>query len=179
VFGVSFLEVAVVALVALVIVGPQKLPAMMRTAGEWIGKLRRLTSDVRAQTGIDDILREEGIDGVAELRTLLRGQYNLRNVVNPRSSQWSSSQSQSAPQPPDHLLEFPVEGADCASALADDLISDAKSELKGDEKAEVESQMPEADGEAPPELLPELPAPSTISDDADQVEDDDSSKPTP
>lgn len=115
-FGVSFLEIALVALVALVVVGPQKLPGMMRTAGEWVGKVRRMTSDMRAQTGIDDILREEGIDGVAELRTLLRGQFN-----HPRSPRGASDSPYS--QEPDPLLEFPVEGADCAGALPDDLVA--------------------------------------------------------
>ncbi len=60
-FGVSFLEITVVGLVALIVVGPQKLPQMMRTAGEWVGRLQKMTADMRVQTGIDDILREEGI----------------------------------------------------------------------------------------------------------------------
>ena len=138
-FGVSFLEIAVIGLVALVIVGPQKLPGMMRTAGEWIGKLRRMTSDVRAQTGIDDILREEGIDGVSELRSLLRGQYNLRSAVTSRSSHWAQP---SAPVPSDPLLEFPVEGADCSSALPDDLAESAPpAPLPSEAPAEAEAQL--------------------------------------
>ena len=128
-FGVSFLEIAVVALVALVVVGPQKLPSMLRTAGEWVAKLRRITSDVRKQTGIDDILREEGIDGVAELRTLLRGQFNTRGPNrSPSPNQWSPA----APRDPDPSLEFPVEGADCASALPDDLIANTASVTSAD-----------------------------------------------
>lgn len=115
-FGVSFLEIALVGLVALVVVGPQKLPGMMRTAGEWVGKLRRMTSDMRAQTGIDDILREEGIDGVAELRTLLRGQFSHQQAS--RHSAYDPY-----PQEPDPLLEFPVEGVDSAGALPDDLVN--------------------------------------------------------
>ncbi len=147
-FGVSFLEIAVIGLVALIIVGPQKLPGMMRTAGEWIGKLRRLTSDVRAQTGIDDILREEGIDGVAELRTLLRGQYNMRNVMSPQqrsSAQWS----QSPPQDPDPLLEFPIEGADCSSALADDLLSESEPTVAEADDDEPEPAALSAQAEEP------------------------------
>ncbi len=116
-FGVSFLEIAVVALVALVVVGPQKLPSMMRTAGEWVGKLRRITSDMRAQTGIDDILREEGIDGVAELRTLLRGQFSHQRPSHSSNASWGSYTEE-----PDPLIEFPVEGADAAGALPDDLV---------------------------------------------------------
>jgi len=118
VFGVSFLEIAVIGLVALVVVGPQKLPAMMRTAGEWVNKIKRMTSDMRAQTGIDDILREEGIDGVTELRSLLRGQ-GLQTQSRPSNS---PSWAQPAAQPPEIHQEFPPEGVDCSSALADDLL---------------------------------------------------------
>jgi sec-independent protein translocase protein TatB len=118
VFGVSFLEIALVGLVALIVVGPQKLPEMMRTAGEWVGKLRRITADMRAQTGIDDILREEGIDGVRELRTLLRGERGafarqaLRNNYEAEIS------------PPDLAVEFPMEGPDSLGALPDDLLQE-------------------------------------------------------
>lgn len=121
-FGVSFLEIAVVGLVALIVVGPQKLPAMMRTAGEWVGKLRRITSQVRAQTGIDEILREEGIDGVRELRSMLRGQSAMFNNNARSSANYNNSQVTVRPAEP--ALEFPVEGADCSSALAEDLLSD-------------------------------------------------------
>jgi sec-independent protein translocase protein TatB len=121
VFGVSFLEIAVIGLVALIVVGPQKLPAMMRTAGEWVSKVKRITSDMRAQTGIDDILREEGIDGVAELRSLLRGQ-GLQTQSRPSGTpNWA----QPAAQPAELHQEFPPEGVDCSSALADDLLAEA------------------------------------------------------
>ena len=130
-FGVSFTEIMLIACVALIVVGPQKLPGMLRTLGEWVGQLRRLTTDMRAQTGIDDILREEGIDGVAELRSLLRGElHGVRSAVN-QAGRSSSSQvvdpyaEVSAPDPD---LEYPVEGPDVGGALADDLFQEAGSE---------------------------------------------------
>jgi len=60
-----------VAVVALVIVGPARLPGMLNTVGKWSVKLRRMIFDMRAQSGIDEILREEGlIGGLQELRQL-------------------------------------------------------------------------------------------------------------
>ncbi|MGE3671713.1 MAG: Sec-independent protein translocase protein TatB, partial [Polyangiaceae bacterium] len=83
-FGISFTEILVIALVALVFVGPQKLPKMLRTVGEWIAKVRSLTSQVRQQTGIDEILKQEGIDGgLSELRNIMRG--DLSSVGRSRS----------------------------------------------------------------------------------------------
>lgn len=45
----------------------------MRSAGKWIGKLRRVSSDLRAQSGIDDLIRQEGLEReIHELRSLSR-----------------------------------------------------------------------------------------------------------
>jgi sec-independent protein translocase protein TatB len=116
VFGVGFSEVVLVALVALVVVGPQKLPSMLRTVGEWVGRLRRLTIEMRAQTGIDAILREEGIDGVAELRSLLRGEIAAARTRNHQADVESAVH-------PDESVEYPVEGPDACGAVPDDLLA--------------------------------------------------------
>lgn len=154
-FGVSFLEIAVIGLIALLVVGPQKLPAMMRTAGEWVGKLRKMTSDMRRQTGIDDILREEGIDGVAELRTLLRGSGLRSAALGLGGRAMASGGRASVPvqytEAPDPLLEFPVEGVDAAGALPDDLFA---------EGAEASTLTP-IDGSSPSPLPGQAPRPDS------------------
>ena len=158
-FGVSFLEIAVVGLVALIVVGPQKLPAMMRTAGEWVGKLRRITSQVRAQTGIDEILREEGIDGVRELRSMLRGQSAMFNNTR-NSTSTNNNHSLAAARPTEPGLEFPVEGADCASALAEDLIADLAEPLVPQLEPAVAASEPTTPVIEPTAPSPEPTAPS-------------------
>jgi len=61
----------VVVLVAIVVVGPRHLPSMMRTAGQWVSRIRRMSTDLRAQSGIDQLLRDEGIDrSIQEIRAL-------------------------------------------------------------------------------------------------------------
>ena len=52
-FGISLSEITLIAVVALIVVGPQKLPGMLRTLGQWVGRIRRLTTEVRAQTAIE------------------------------------------------------------------------------------------------------------------------------
>ncbi len=67
----SAAEVGIILIVGLVVVGPKRLPEMMRKAGQWVAKLRRLSTDLRSQSGIDRILREEGLDKeIRELRAL-------------------------------------------------------------------------------------------------------------
>jgi len=73
VLGLSFTEIVVVLLVAVVVIGPRQLPVMLRTAGRWIAKLRRMAFDMRTQSGIDDILRKEGLDkDLRQLQALMR-----------------------------------------------------------------------------------------------------------
>lgn len=52
----SALELLVVAAVALIVLGPEKLPRYARTAGRWINEMRRMAADVRREfeSGLDD-----------------------------------------------------------------------------------------------------------------------------
>ena len=71
----SFGELAVVVIVGLVVMGPKELPKVLRKLGQWAGKLRRMAADLRAQSGIDEALRTEGLDmEIHELRKLARGE---------------------------------------------------------------------------------------------------------
>jgi len=70
-FGMDVPEIMILLIVGIVVVGPKRLPEMMRKAGQYVTKLRRLSSDLRSQSGIDRILREEGLEKeIRELRSL-------------------------------------------------------------------------------------------------------------
>jgi len=62
VFDISFSELLVIALVALVVIGPEKLPKVARTAGAFFGRLQRFVTQVK-----DEVNRETRF---AELQTL-------------------------------------------------------------------------------------------------------------
>lgn len=64
-FDVGFWELSVIGIVALVIVGPERLPGLARTVGLWVGKGRRMISDVKR-----DIDRELKASEAAELNAL-------------------------------------------------------------------------------------------------------------
>jgi sec-independent protein translocase protein TatB len=126
VFGVSFPEFLVLGTVALLVLGPDKLPGMLRTLGTWIAKLRKLTTEVRYQSGIDDVLRSEGLDGgLSELRSLMRG--GISGSMLAHSPAQHLAQQQQNRAVPDHFIpdksrEYPVEGADAYGALPEDLV---------------------------------------------------------
>jgi len=49
VFDVGFWELALIALVALIVVGPERLPRLARTLGMWLGKGRRILSGIKQE----------------------------------------------------------------------------------------------------------------------------------
>ena len=125
-FGVSFPEFLVLGTVALLVIGPSKLPSVLRTVGNWIAKLRKLTTEVRNQSGIDDVLRSEGLDGgLSELRSLMRGGISGSMLAHSPAQQLAQQQQNRAvPEHfiPDKSREYPVEGPDAYGVLPEDLL---------------------------------------------------------
>jgi sec-independent protein translocase protein TatB len=48
-FDVGFWEVTLIALISLLVVGPERLPKLARTLGAYVGKARRMVADVKAE----------------------------------------------------------------------------------------------------------------------------------
>jgi len=65
-FDVGFWELALIGLVMLIVVGPERLPKLARTAGLWVGRGRRMLSSVKAE--IDREIKAE------ELKEILNKQ---------------------------------------------------------------------------------------------------------
>ena len=61
-FDIAFPELVLVCAVALVILGPERLPTAIRTLGLWFGRLRRsnysVKSEIEHEVGMDDIRRQ-------------------------------------------------------------------------------------------------------------------------
>jgi len=62
-FDIGFSELLVIALVALIVIGPERLPRVARTVGHLLGRLQRYVSDVKA-----DINREIEIEELRKMR---------------------------------------------------------------------------------------------------------------
>jgi sec-independent protein translocase protein TatB len=63
-FDIGFSELLVIAVVALLVIGPERLPKVARTAGHLFGRLQRYVNDVKA-----DIQREVELDELKKLRS--------------------------------------------------------------------------------------------------------------
>lgn len=61
-FDIGFLELIVIAVVALLVIGPEQLPGALRTAGLWIGRFKRgiqsTRQEIEQQIGADEIRRQ-------------------------------------------------------------------------------------------------------------------------
>ena len=62
-FDIGFSEFLVIGVVALIVIGPQKLPGVARTVGHLMGRLERYVSDVKA-----DINREIELEELRKMR---------------------------------------------------------------------------------------------------------------
>jgi sec-independent protein translocase protein TatB len=48
-FDIGWSELVIVGVVALIVIGPKELPGVLRMAGQWIGKVRRMAADFQGQ----------------------------------------------------------------------------------------------------------------------------------
>lgn len=63
-FDIGFTEMMIIGVVALVVIGPERLPKVAKQVGEWIGKLRRYVDDVKG-----DINRQMELDELRKLKS--------------------------------------------------------------------------------------------------------------
>ncbi len=65
-FDIGFWEMSLIALIALVVLGPERLPKLARTVGLWVGRARRMVSDVKAD--IDREIRNSELKDMEQVK---------------------------------------------------------------------------------------------------------------
>ena len=66
-FDISFAEILIIAVVALIVIGPQRLPKVARTLGYLFGRAQRYTTDIR-----NDIRREMELEELRKLEASMQ-----------------------------------------------------------------------------------------------------------
>ena len=66
-FDVAFSELLVIGIIALIVIGPERLPKVARTAGQWLGRLNRYVSQVK-----QDIDRDIKLDELRKMQQEMR-----------------------------------------------------------------------------------------------------------
>lgn len=166
-FGLSFGELVVLAIVAIVVVGPKNLPTLMRTLGQWMGRVRRMATDIRTESGIDDMLELDGLRSeIHNFRRLASGELLLLE-----------DEARRVVKEPDRAREYPRIGVDSYDAISEDdapYLATEADDASRSHPADA-SRFQAADGEsapvpsaAPTALLAEL-APQAQSQGAPQA----------
>ncbi|NIF17608.1 Sec-independent protein translocase protein TatB [Pantoea sp. Cy-639] len=106
-FGISFSELLLVGLVALLVLGPERLPGAARTAGLWIGRLKRsfnaIKNEVEREIGADDIRRQLHNEHILQM------EQEAKRILNPQMPPAPPSASQPVEQaPPAPVGETPA-----------------------------------------------------------------------
>ena len=134
-FGMGLGELVVVAMVALVVIGPKDLPAYLRRAGAFARKLRLMAGELRAQSGIDEVLRDSNLrSDFAEINRLAKGEIDSisrgASLGEPRTSQgatrWGDSDAIVFP------CEFPHQSADAEHAVPAHLAAYGEPDERGE-----------------------------------------------
>ncbi|MBV2207464.1 MULTISPECIES: Sec-independent protein translocase protein TatB [Stutzerimonas stutzeri group] len=97
-FDIGFTELLLVGLVALVVLGPERLPGAVRTTGLWVGRLKRSFSNIKAEVereiGADEIRRQLHNERILDLEREMK-----QSIMPPASTSSSSAASTAAAAP--------------------------------------------------------------------------------
>ena len=159
-FDIAWGEFVIIAVVALIVIGPKELPAVLRAIGQWTTKIRRMASEFQGQ--FQEALRE------AEMADLKKEVDNLNDTAKGFTSQFDDplnfkEATKWEPKPDD---------AKPNDAKPDDAKPD---DAKPDDVAKPDDAPPQSalvtpDGYAAPEPVTDTPASETVAVAAGQPE---------
>jgi sec-independent protein translocase protein TatB len=114
-FDIGFSELVVIALVALIVIGPERLPRVARTAGALLGRFQRYVNDVKSE-----VRREMEIEDLKKFQSELTEQ--VREVENTVHRELRSAEdvARSALAETNETVQAPLEEAKAIAASLDD-----------------------------------------------------------
>lgn len=165
-FNIGGPEVLVIALVALVIVGPEQLPSVLRKAGQYAAQLRSMSTSLRDEfmSGVDELdpTKWDKDSGKAAATPVLPKGYAERVAAGEPSNPFNPkpvSQKMATPTPEEEAAEAAAAAAkaEAAANRAEVKAKAAADHAEAMQKRAEEASWPRAELEAVEEL-PELPS---------------------
>lgn len=137
-FGIDSPELMVIAVVALVVIGPKELPNLLRSWGKWMAKMRGMASEFRGH--VDEMVRQSDLDEVK--KQLVDGTQGLDLKSLDPTQQIKS-----------HLQEGMTEGekafAEAKSSFDNPLVEPESAPQVGAETPQAVAEIPQVAAEAP------------------------------
>jgi sec-independent protein translocase protein TatB len=128
-FDIAFSEIVLIAVVALVVIGPERLPKVARTLGHMFGRLQRYVNEVKA-----DITREIELDELRKLKNEVQTaaqnlehsvtqaahdvESGVRSVETELNAADAGASTPSEPERADPVTPAATSATDSASAVA-------------------------------------------------------------
>jgi len=129
-FDIGFTELLLVGLVALMVLGPERLPGAVRTTGLWVGRLKRSFSNIKAEVereiGADEIRRQLHNERILDLEREMK-----QSIMPP-----SPSSSPTTTTPPTSADGAGQAASTASSSSSDTLTPAANPPAPGNETAQ-------------------------------------------
>jgi sec-independent protein translocase protein TatB len=113
-FDIGWSELVVIAVVALIVIGPKELPSVLRNVGHWMGKVRRMAGEFQSQ--FQEAMRE------AEMADLKKHADDLNSVASSLSKPFDPTDylgKLDEPTPSTSATALPAGSADAAATAPD------------------------------------------------------------
>ena len=119
-FDIGFPELMLVAIVGLLVIGPERLPEALRTLGLWLGRMRRSFQSVKAEIekeiGMDEVRKQLHNEAVMEEMKRIEREVKATADVATEASRIESVE----PAPPQALEPLSEEPLQCPPVQSDD-----------------------------------------------------------
>jgi sec-independent protein translocase protein TatB len=95
-FDIGFWELVVIGVVALIVIGPERLPGVARTAGLWVGKAKHFVFSVKAE--VDRELKADELKRIMEEQAKIGSQVHefIEDTRNDLKSTMSDSEAETS-----------------------------------------------------------------------------------
>ncbi|MDH5631987.1 MAG: Sec-independent protein translocase protein TatB [Gammaproteobacteria bacterium] len=103
-FDIGFWELVLISVLALIVLGPKRLPEAARFAGKWVARIRNFIASVK-----DDFDEQLKSEELAELRKLKEELTRARDNLNQSSAEIAQTLNQPVSPEPDYLIDA-IEG---------------------------------------------------------------------
>lgn len=142
-FDIGFSELMVIAIVALIVIGPERLPKVARTLGHLLGRMQRYVNDVKS-----DISREMELDELRKLQSTIQDaaqsiEQSVSKEIRDTESELKGIPDTVEQEPPGTSVETPPEALMPASDGATSPVTGKTSpqlELELDSKVKTRPQ---------------------------------------
>ena len=100
-FDIGFPELVLIAVVGLLVIGPERLPEALRTLGLWLGRMRRsfmsIKDEIEKEIGMDEVRRQ--LHNEAVMDEMKRIEREVRNSVDEPAIKTPSTNTVKDPTP--------------------------------------------------------------------------------